>query len=167
MQLPIPSTSSWNVILPDLHYSLWHILPALRRTQHASTHPNHPMALHCIMQTQYTNNNWKQGKMGGARCSYAGASEYLRYELEARVTEQRLANVVSKTGRIDPSNRQGCRQLLDDFKRDVIDDLVDDSILPSAASLCEVAAELDEFLERAARMVVVRYVRSLLRQSLC
>jgi hypothetical protein len=49
--------------------------------------------------------------------------DLVRYEMEACVTEQRLNNVLSKTGRVDPKSKPACRKLLEDLKQDVTEAL--------------------------------------------
>merc|ERR1712060_1002264 len=71
-------------------------------------------------EKRYQNDEWKKGKAGGGgRAPQLAAEELTRVEMMALVTEQRLANVLSKTGRVDPGDRAACRQLLEDLKEDV------------------------------------------------
>ena len=116
-----------------------------------------------LTQTQYQNNDWKTSKSGGAHF-VPDSGVALRYEIEARVTEQRLANVVSKIGRIDPADRVACRQLLDCLQRDVLESLVDESVLEPGSLQEMLPGELGQCLEKAARILVVRHIRKLQAQ---
>jgi Rnl2 family RNA ligase len=95
-------------------------------------------------EARYDNPEWKAGRSGGASTA-PPESEVLRYELLANVTQQRLANAVSKHGRLDPNDRDGCRQLLRAFEEDVLEALVEDGHLGSATELVPgLRAELHE-----------------------
>lgn len=75
-------------------------------------------------EKRYQNDQWKTSKAGGGGQAHGMSEEDLvGVEIAALVTEQRLANVLSKTGRVDPTDRSACRQLLGDFKEDVRDAL--------------------------------------------
>jgi len=75
-------------------------------------------------EKRYQNDDWKKGKAGGGgRAPAVAAEELVRLEVTALVTEQRLANVLSKIGRVDPTDRAACRQVLGDLQADVLDAL--------------------------------------------
>lgn len=64
----------------------------------------------------------------------------------AAVSEPRLAACVSKVGRVDASDRMACRELLQLFIDDVVESLVTDGLVESAAALrtdVELVSELD------------------------
>lgn len=107
-------------------------------------------------EARYDNLGWKTGRAGGASSLSEGSEQVLRYELLANISPQRLANVVSKRGRVNPSDHQSCRELLQDFEADVIDALREDGhLLPTEELRLEFAAELHE----AARELVVTFLR--------
>merc|ERR1712060_967633 len=62
---------------------------------------------------------------GGGHASALAAEDLARMEMTSLITEQRLANVTSKIGRVDPADRAACRKLLDDLKEDVCQSLDD------------------------------------------
>lgn len=69
--------------------------------------------IEAFSEKKYQNDEWRKGKGGGAGTSSSvGAQELVSYEIAACVTEQRLANVLSKTGHVDPRDKAACRQLL-------------------------------------------------------
>eukprot|EP00428_Durinskia_dybowskii_P024301 CAMPEP_0170246778 /NCGR_PEP_ID=MMETSP0116_2-20130129/23176_1 /TAXON_ID=400756 /ORGANISM="Durinskia baltica, Strain CSIRO CS-38" /LENGTH=408 /DNA_ID=CAMNT_0010497655 /DNA_START=91 /DNA_END=1317 /DNA_ORIENTATION=+ len=74
-------------------------------------------------ESQYQNNDWRQGKAGGGGAGQIGEESLVEYEIIALVTQQRLANVLSKTGRVDSTDRAACRALLQAFKDDVVEDM--------------------------------------------
>lgn len=82
-------------------------------------------------EKQYSNPDWRGARGGGGGGDGAGADaeSLLRYEMMAAVTEQRLDNVVSKVGRVDPHDRAACRALLDELMRDVEQSLLDEALL--------------------------------------
>lgn len=94
-------------------------------------------------EKRYQNDDWKKGKAGGGgRAPALAAEELARMEMMALVTEQRLANVLSKIGRVDPSDRAACRQVLNDLKEDVCEAL-DDGDAETVRSSLNLQQELD------------------------
>merc|ERR1712176_73451 len=76
--------------------------------------------IEAFCEKRYQNDNWRKGKAGGTGCaSVLTDGEVIKYEILAYVTEQRLANVLSKIGRVDPHDKEACCRLLEDFKEDV------------------------------------------------
>ena len=96
-------------------------------------------------EKMYRNDDWKEARGGGSGGGSGGngggggggadEEELLRYEMLAAVTENRLAAVVSKVGRVNVTDRAACRALLDLFVDDVIEQLEADGLVPSAAAL--------------------------------
>lgn len=78
-------------------------------------------------EVQYSNPQWAASKAGGARAR-EDRTEELRYEMLARVTEQRLNAVESKVGRAIAADRDACRRLLADFKEDVLAALEEEGV---------------------------------------
>merc|ERR1712118_308332 len=81
--------------------------------------------------------------------------ELVRYEMEACVTEQRLDNVLSKIGCVDPQDKAACRQLLEGLKEDVHEALEEEDriVLLSAGTLQQ---ELDELCRKLIKKVLLR-----------
>merc|ERR1719221_2005492 len=80
--------------------------------------------IEAFSEKKYQNDDWRRGKAGGGGCAPSVSNEDLvLIEVRASVTEQRLANVLSKIGRVAPSDREACRQVLHDFKADVAEAL--------------------------------------------
>ena len=75
----------------------------------------------------------------------------------AAITEQRLAAVTSKRGRVDVADKAACRALLDEFKADVVDALRDDGVLDASAP--GLSAELGAELDDEARRLVATWLR--------
>lgn len=94
-------------------------------------------------ERQYQNDD---GKAGGSQEDLAWI------EISALITEQRLANVLSKTGRVDPTDDRAFRQLLKDFKEDVVDELGDGT----EAQLLRESPALQVELYKACRRVIAR-----------
>lgn len=74
---------------------------------------------------RYQNPEWKQIKRGGGYGNPSKA-ELVEMEVVSRVTEQRLASVLSKIGRVDSSDQVACRRLLLAMKEDVRESLTDE-----------------------------------------
>lgn len=107
-------------------------------------------------EKQYQNNDWKKGKAGGGGYANSTFSEedLTGIEVCASVTEQRLAAVMSKIGRVDPKDKTGCRRLLDDLKEDVCESLeaADLVVLRKSHKL---EAELDDLCRQLITRVLV------------
>ena len=125
-------------------------------------------------EKQYGNTDWREARGGGGKGGAKGEGSIahlasvemtLRYELLAAVNEQRLESVLSKHGRIEATDRQACRRLLEDFKRDVEEALVEDGLLEAVGSLRSRHAELHQDLDNASRRVITAFLRAELRQS--
>jgi Rnl2 family RNA ligase len=87
-------------------------------------------------EKRYQHEGWRDARNGSdasKQCCDSGeqAETLLRFEMLACVTEQRLDNVVSKVGFVDPRDRVACRRLFDGLVEDVLDTLVDDGGLLS------------------------------------
>lgn len=105
-------------------------------------------------EKKYQNNGWREGKAGGHK--FVDTKQNLvRYEMQACVTEQRLDNVLSKTGRVDIQNKTACRQLLEDLKEDVREALegADCAILLTSATLQQ---ELDQLCRKLISKVLLK-----------
>lgn len=108
-------------------------------------------------EKKYQNNEWLAGKAGG---NLKGTSadikrDLVRYEMQACVTQQRLDNVLSKTGRVDPRNKAACCHLLETLKEDVRDALEEDdhNVFLSSATLQK---ELDQLCRKLITRVLLR-----------
>lgn len=73
--------------------------------------------------------------------------ENIRSRILSNVTEQRLAAVLSKHGRVDPGNKDACRKLLDDFKKDVREALEQEDS-DGLRSFPELLVELDKLCRK-------------------
>lgn len=130
-------------------------------------------------EKQYQNDEWRDARHGGTSAAAQGGrrggrvrgsaddeeekESTLRYELLAATTTQRLDNVRSKIGHVNPSDKRQCRRLLDELVRDVEESLVDDGLLAQAGMLRTRHATLHGDLEAAARKLVVAFLRAELR----
>merc|ERR1712093_565393 len=104
------------------------------------------------------NNGWREGKSGNARATSLTMDmkqDLVRYEVEACVTEQRLDNVLSKTGRVEPRDKAACNQLLDGLKEDVREALEDEDrvVLLNSGALQQ---ELDQLCRKLITKVLLR-----------
>jgi Rnl2 family RNA ligase len=70
-------------------------------------------------EKRFQNDDWKRSKGGGGGTVTVTEEGLVGLEMAACITEQRLANVLSKIGCVDPKNKDACRALLEDFKEDV------------------------------------------------
>lgn len=96
-------------------------------------------------ESRYQHDDWKRGKAGGGGFGLPVSEEELaRMEITALVTEQRLANVLSKTGRVDPSDKVAMRQLLQDLKEDVREALGESDEAAVLQGSPALQAELDQ-----------------------
>lgn len=102
-------------------------------------------------EKQYQNDDWRKGKAGGAGPSRDDALEMASYEVASCITEQRLDNVLSKTGRVDPHDRSACRQLLQDLKADVAESLEDEDRM-----LLQGSEELQQQLDSGCRDLITQ-----------
>jgi len=95
-------------------------------------------------EKRYQNDDWKRGKAGGGGRgnSTVNEEELAGIEIAAMVTEQRLASVLSKIGRVDPKDKEACRSLLEDLKQDVRESL-DASDLEVLGNSTKLEADLD------------------------
>jgi len=108
--------------------------------------------IEAFSEKRYQNDDWKKGKAGGGgKAPAVAADELALIEITAMVTEQRLANVLSKCGRVDPSDRAACRQLLQDFKQDVAD-----ALDPPEAEFLAASREAQSELDRLCREAITR-----------
>ena len=107
-------------------------------------------------ESQYANPAWRDAKAGGGGAELA-PDELVRFEMLAAITEQRLAAVTSKRGRVDVADKAACRALLDEFKADVVDALRDDGVLDASAP--GLSAELGAELDDEARRLVATWLR--------
>eukprot|EP00746_Dinoflagellata_sp_MGD_P005688 gnl/MRDRNA2_/MRDRNA2_111019_c0_seq1.p1 gnl/MRDRNA2_/MRDRNA2_111019_c0~~gnl/MRDRNA2_/MRDRNA2_111019_c0_seq1.p1 ORF type:complete len:606 (-),score=118.99 gnl/MRDRNA2_/MRDRNA2_111019_c0_seq1:150-1967(-) len=112
-------------------------------------------------EKKYQNNGWREGKAGGTWKSASAdmKEDLVRYEMEACVTEQRLNNVLSKTGRVDPKNKAACCKLLEDLKQDVFEavDTHDYDALRNSHTLQQ---ELDQLCRKLITRVLLRKAAS-------
>lgn len=103
-------------------------------------------------EKRYQNDTWKKGKAGGVGgAPNIGDEELALMEVTALVTEQRLANVLSKIGRVDTDDQAACRLLLHDFKQDVEDALEGTDLQVLRSSLA-----LREALDKLSRRLITR-----------
>mmetsp|Transcript_61498 Transcript_61498/g.170520 ORF Transcript_61498/g.170520 Transcript_61498/m.170520 type:complete len:418 (-) Transcript_61498:52-1305(-) len=112
--------------------------------------------IEAFSEKRYQNDDWRRGKAGGAGAAPALSEEDLALiEIQAAVTEQRLANVLSKVGRVDPLDQRACRRLLDDFKADVAESLedADERLLSQSTALQE---QLDQLCRDMIKQDFVR-----------
>merc|ERR1711904_355744 len=81
--------------------------------------------------------------------------DLVRYEMQACVTEQRLDNVLSKTGRVDPRNKSACCHLLEALKEDAREALEEDDrhVFLSSDTLQK---ELDQLCRELITRVLLR-----------
>jgi Rnl2 family RNA ligase len=109
-------------------------------------------------EKKYQNNGWREGKAGVAKKSSQSADvkqDIVKYEVEACVTEQRLNNVLSKTGHVDPQNKAACRQLLEDLKEDIHEALAeDDRIILLGSEILQ--HDLDQLCRKLVTKVLLR-----------
>jgi len=113
-------------------------------------------------EKRYQNDDWKKGKAGGGGTVTTNEEELAALEIAACVTEQRLANVLSKTGRVDPKDRDACRSLLEDFQQDVRDALEDGDLQLLLAS-----NRLQAELEGLCKTVITRELMSARKKGRC
>ena len=126
-------------------------------------------------EKQYQNEGWRaarfgkggsggsggSGGAGGAGAhGWADATATLRFEMLAAVSEQRLASVLSKIGRVEAADRAACRQLLDAFIMDVEEALVEDGLLDAAGQLRVRHSDVHEELERESRKLCAASLRA-------
>jgi len=108
--------------------------------------------IEAFSEKRYQNDNWKKGKAGGSGMAPSITdAEECRYEVLASITEARLAAVISKIGRVDPHNREACRELLAEFKEDVHESLEDQH-----AESLRSSEELQQELDRLSRELITR-----------
>jgi len=109
---------------------------------------------------RYHNPDWKTGKSGMKCVGWAEPSELelVRIEVVSRVTEQRLSAVLSKIGRVDPTDSTACRMLLRALKEDIRESLTEEerAILVDSTAL---KAELDSLC----RELIASELRPLLK----
>lgn len=92
---------------------------------------------------RYQNPNYKSSRNGGGnRQLFMGKIDLVRMEVMAQVTEQRLAAVLSKIGRVDPKDTTACKALLRAFKKDIRQSLAEDDLRFLGESV-EMKRELD------------------------
>lgn len=94
------------------------------------------------------------------------APDLVELELVALITSQRLDNVLSKHGRVDPTDTGACRALLRAFKADILDAFLDGqgcSLEDASGGAGTVYRELLVVLEREAKQTISNRLRS--RQS--
>merc|ERR1711865_373942 len=88
-------------------------------------------------EKRYQNDDWKKGKCGGGGKDHflVSPEELTGIEVAAMVNEQRLAAVQSKIGRVDPTDKLACRELLESLKQDVREALDGSDLEVLSASL--------------------------------
>jgi Rnl2 family RNA ligase len=106
-------------------------------------------------EKRYQNDDWKNSKAGGGGAATANDEELAGLEIAACVTEQRLANVLSKTGRVDPKDKDACRSLLEDFQQDVRDALEEGDLQMLLAS-SSLQAELESMCKAVIKRELMR-----------
>lgn len=80
--------------------------------------------IEAFSEKRYQNDDWKKGKSGGGGVNHGlQEDEITLIEVQASVTEQRLAAVMSKIGRVEPHDKDGLKRLLADFMADVAESL--------------------------------------------
>eukprot|EP00405_Crypthecodinium_cohnii_P002245 CAMPEP_0194756404 /NCGR_PEP_ID=MMETSP0323_2-20130528/10104_1 /TAXON_ID=2866 ORGANISM="Crypthecodinium cohnii, Strain Seligo" /NCGR_SAMPLE_ID=MMETSP0323_2 /ASSEMBLY_ACC=CAM_ASM_000346 /LENGTH=407 /DNA_ID=CAMNT_0039675893 /DNA_START=38 /DNA_END=1261 /DNA_ORIENTATION=+ len=97
--------------------------------------------IEAFSEKKYQYDDWKAGKAGGAGTETMSEEEIAWVEVQACVTEQRLAAVISKIGRIDPTDKPAIIALLAALEADVREDLAEDDL-----------AKLNESKELKARL---------------
>eukprot|EP00427_Karlodinium_veneficum_P052924 CAMPEP_0169371354 /NCGR_PEP_ID=MMETSP1017-20121227/35848_1 /TAXON_ID=342587 /ORGANISM="Karlodinium micrum, Strain CCMP2283" /LENGTH=353 /DNA_ID=CAMNT_0009469837 /DNA_START=54 /DNA_END=1114 /DNA_ORIENTATION=+ len=100
-------------------------------------------------EKRYQNEDWKKGKAGAEVHYSMPVEELVSIEVVASVTEQRLDNVLSKIGRVDIRDQQGCRRVLEDFKQDVRESLEDADL-----EVLRGSADLEETLDKLSRSLI-------------
>jgi len=100
-------------------------------------------------EKRYQNEDWKKGKAGAEVHYSMPVEELVSIEVVASVTEQRLDNVLSKIGRVDIRDQQGCRRVLEDFKQDVRESLEDADL-----EVLRGSADLEETLDKLCRSLI-------------
>lgn len=68
-------------------------------------------------EKQYQNDAWQKGPSSSQ--GLLDEEQLILMEIAAHATPQRVSNVLSKTGNVDPRDKVACRQLLEDLKEDV------------------------------------------------
>jgi len=101
-------------------------------------------------EKRYQNGDWKAGKTGGGGRVVIDEEQLAGIEIAASATEQRLASVMSKIGRVDPKDQVACRGLLEDLKEDVREAL-DDNDLGVLRGSAKLQADLDEMCKALIR----------------
>jgi len=109
----------------------------------------------------YAHAQWREARKGHTQPSsdayrMRAEEDLLMYEMLAAVTPQRLANVVSKRGRVDVRDQGACRSLLSEFVQDVLESLVEDKVVPAVDGISK--ALVDEVRMRA-REVTLEFLR--------
>jgi Rnl2 family RNA ligase len=80
--------------------------------------------IEAFSEKRYQNDDWRKGKAGGGGAApTVNEDEITLIEIQACVTEQRLAAVMSKIGRVDPLDKASLARLLSDFEADVMEAL--------------------------------------------
>jgi len=105
--------------------------------------------IEAFSEKRYQNDEWKRGKAGGGGVApVMNGEELALIEIQASITEQRLAAVLSKIGRVDPNDKAACRQLLSDFKADLLESLeeADAQLLRQSPNLQEQLDQLSKDL---------------------
>merc|ERR1740121_1703043 len=108
--------------------------------------------IEAFSEKRYQNDDWKKGKKGGAgQAPPVPAEELALMEVAALVTEQRLANVLSKIGRVEATDREACRQLLQALKDDVAE-----ALEPSDAQVLQGSPQVQQELDALCRALITR-----------
>eukprot|EP00658_Telonema_sp_P-2_P077360 TRINITY_DN6975_c0_g1_i1.p1 TRINITY_DN6975_c0_g1~~TRINITY_DN6975_c0_g1_i1.p1 ORF type:complete len:638 (+),score=141.30 TRINITY_DN6975_c0_g1_i1:147-2060(+) len=97
-------------------------------------------------EVQYQHDRWKDARQGGGgRGAFEPCDGVLlvQYELEARVTDQRVAAVMSKMGPVSPKDKPRCMELLRCLVEDVLQDLdpADSEVVAATPALMKLLHE--------------------------
>jgi len=116
--------------------------------------------IEAFSEKRYQNDDWKKGKAGGGGQAPVMSSEDLAsLEVAALVTEQRLANVLSKIGRVDAADKQACREVLQGLKDDVAE-----ALDPAEAQVLQSSQQVQEELDSLCRKLITRELAPRLRR---
>jgi len=106
-------------------------------------------------EVQYQHALWREARQGGGVYDTGPtAKELAIYEIQARVTEQRVHAVMSKIGRVSSKDRERCREVLHAFVDDVVE------ALDLAAIFFVVLLGVPESVRRVGRVVHINIRRA-------
>eukprot|EP00932_Pfiesteria_piscicida_P001737 SRR837773.11685.p2 GENE.SRR837773.11685~~SRR837773.11685.p2 ORF type:complete len:263 (-),score=120.96 SRR837773.11685:8-712(-) len=111
--------------------------------------------IEAFSEKRYQNTDWKKGKSGGGGINQGMQEEEITLvEIQASVTDQRLAAVMSKIGRVDPHDKEALARLLADFEADV-----QEALEEADAQRLRQSRPLQEQLRRLSKEVINEYFK--------